>query len=247
MGVAVRLERVGKTYRSDSAAPITALQEVSLEVSPETVVAVTGPSGSGKSTLLHVIGAMDAPDEGRIWVGDREVTSLSRRDQALYRRTIGFAFQRFHLLPALTVLDNVVAPLLPYRTSFDKHDRGRELLEAVGLGARARSLPSHLSGGEQQRVAIARALVNDPGLLLADEPTGNLDSDTSVEIMELLLDLRRERGMTVIVATHDPLIATRCERMVRLHDGAVVDDVALEPGDERVEDVFDRINRPGPA
>ncbi len=175
---------------------------MSLSVPSGTIVGVTGPSGSGKSTLLHVVGAMDVPDSGRIVVGKAEVTAFERRSQAEYRRTIGFVFQRFHLLPALSVLDNVAAPLLPFKTSFDKSERAAELLAAVGLGGREDALPSQLSGGQQQRVAIARALVNDPGLLLADEPTGNLDSTTGTEIMELLLDLRRTRGMTVLVATH---------------------------------------------
>ncbi|MCI0632917.1 MAG: ABC transporter ATP-binding protein [Actinobacteria bacterium] len=202
---------------------IVALDDVSLSVEPGTVLGVAGPSGSGKSTLLHVIGAMDTPDTGLVRVGETMVTQLSRREQASYRRKIGFVFQRFHLLPALTALDNVAAPLLPYRTEFDKFDRASELLGAVGLGDRATSLPSRLSGGEQQRVAIARALINDPGLLLADEPTGNLDSKTGEVIMELLLELRRERGMTMIVATHDPVIGQRCDTVVRLLDGRVTE------------------------
>jgi putative ABC transport system ATP-binding protein len=205
-------------------------------------VAITGPSGSGKSTLLHLVGAMEAADGGRIVVAGYEVTSLSRREQAAYRRRIGFVFQRFHLLAALTALDNVAAPLLPYRTSFDKHERAAELLRAVGLGDRADSLPSELSGGQQQRVAIARALVNDPILLLADEPTGNVDSQTGREIMDLLLELRRERGMTVIVATHDPVMATRCDRIVRLLDGRVLDDVEV-PRRAAPDQVLERISR----
>jgi putative ABC transport system ATP-binding protein len=154
------------------------IDDVTLSVDPGQVVAVTGPSGSGKSTLLHVIGAMDLADAGTIRVGDREVTALFRRERAALRRTIGFVFQRFHPLPALTVGDNVAAPLIPVRSSFDPNERARGLLAAVGLADRAAALPSTLSGGEQQRVAIARALINDPGLVLADEPTGNLDSVT---------------------------------------------------------------------
>ncbi len=244
MGVDVHLQNVCRVYRTGSAESITALDGIDAEIAAGSVGAIAGPSGSGKSTLLHLVGAMDSVDEGTIRVGDRIVTSLSRAEQADYRRTIGFVFQRFHLLPALTVLDNVVAPLIPYRVGFDKFARGRELLEAVSLGDRGKSLPSKLSGGEQQRVAIARALINQPGLLLADEPTGNLDSDTSVEIMELLLTLRDEHGMTIIVASHDPLIATRCERMLRLSDGRIVEDLRLsELGG--VDEVLDRINRPG--
>jgi putative ABC transport system ATP-binding protein len=178
-------------------------------------------------------------------VGEFAVTSLDRRAQVAYRRTIGFVFQRFHLLPALTALDNVAAPLLPYATEFDKFERAAELLAAVGLEGREESLPSRLSGGEQQRVAIARALINDPQLLLADEPTGNLDSQTGTEIMELLLQLRAQRGMTVIVATHNPLVATRCDRVVRLLDGRVVDQVDVAEREEP-EAVLERITRINP-
>jgi putative ABC transport system ATP-binding protein len=244
-GVGVALDGVTRKYPIGPGQWVTAIDDIGLEIAPGRVVAVAGPSGSGKSTLLHVIGAMDSPDAGSVLVGDLDVTRLSRRKQADYRRTIGFVFQRFHLLPALTVLDNVVAPLLPYRTPFDKFARARELLEAVGLVERARSLPSRLSGGQQQRVAIARALINNPGLLLADEPTGNLDSSTGAEIMDLLLDLRRDRGMTVIVATHDPVIASRCDRIVRLRDGRVVDDVAVAASVD-VDEILGRIGRLNP-
>jgi putative ABC transport system ATP-binding protein len=174
---------------------------------------------------------MDVPDEGTIRVDGEEVTSLSRAERVAYRRRVGFVFQRFHLLPALTALANVAAPLLPYRVGFDKHERSRELLAAVGLSGREDALPSELSGGQQQRVAIARALAGDPVLLLADEPTGNLDSRTSEELIELLLRLRAERGTTVIVATHDPVIASRCDRIVRLHDGRVLDVTDVHPGE----------------
>lgn len=223
MGVDVALDGVSKRYVTGPDQLIVALDAVSLVVQPGTVLGVAGPSGSGKSTLLHVIGAMDTPDAGLVRVGETFVNQLSRRGQAAYRRKIGFVFQRFHLLPALTALDNVAAPLIPYRTGFDKFDRAIELLDGVGLADRATSLPSRLSGGEQQRVAIARALINDPGLLLADEPTGNLDSRTGEAVMELLLELRRERGMTMIVATHDPVIAQRCDKIVRLLDGRVTE------------------------
>jgi putative ABC transport system ATP-binding protein len=223
MGFAVELTGVSKRYATDGQV-LAALEQIQLSVAEGEAVALAGPSGSGKSTLLHVIGAMDTPDAGSIAVGGREVTALTRGEQAAYRRTIGFVFQRFHLLPALSVRDNVAAPVLPYRTAYDKFARAGELLAAVGLGGRERSLPSRLSGGEQQRVAIARALINEPGLLLADEPTGNLDSVTGAEIVNLILDLRRERGMTVIVATHDPGVASRCDRVIRLRDGRVVDD-----------------------
>jgi putative ABC transport system ATP-binding protein len=241
-GVAVHVEGLSKRYRTGEEQGVVALNAVSLELEPGSATAVTGPSGSGKSTLLHLIGAMDDADSGTIRVGDREVTALSRRDQVDYRRTIGFVFQRFHLLPALSVLDNVAAPVLPRRQSFDVDERARELVAAVGLAVREDSLPSRLSGGQQQRVAIARALINDPGLLLADEPTGNLDSRTGAEIVDLLLALREQTGTTIVVATHDVVVASRCDRIVRLHDGAVVDDTALGDG-ARPDELFDRIRR----
>ena len=240
-GARLEVERVSKRYETGGTVVI-ALDGVSLAADAGSLLAVTGPSGSGKSTLLHLVGAMDEADEGRIMVGDYEVTRLSRREQVGYRRRIGFVFQRFHLLPALTALDNVAAPLLPYRTDFDKHERAAELLAAVGLAGREDSLPSELSGGQQQRVAIARALVNEPILLLADEPTGNVDSTTGTEIIELLLDIRRRRGMTVLVATHDPMIASRCDRIVRLLDGRVLDEVEVVAGQEP-EAVLERISR----
>jgi putative ABC transport system ATP-binding protein len=246
VGVEVRLDDVSKRYEVGPALFVDAIQDVTMSIDAGQVVAITGPSGSGKSTLLHLIGAMDTPNEGLITVGGREVTGLSRREQAIFRRSVGFVFQRFLLIPSLTVLDNVIAPVIPYRTAFDKEARARELLTAVGLEERAASLPSKLSGGQQQRVAIARALINDPGLLLADEPTGNIDSEASLGIMDLLLDLRRARGMTVVVATHDPLVASRCDRVVRLVDGRIVEELAVGPT-VSPEDVFERISRPGPV
>jgi putative ABC transport system ATP-binding protein len=241
-GSGAQVEVVGVTKRYTSgAASVTALDGVDLSIAPGALVAVAGPSGSGKSTLLHLVGAMDVADTGTIRVGNHDVTSLSRTEQVAYRRRIGFVFQRFHLLPALTVLDNVAAPLLPYRTDFDKHERAAQLLAGVGLAGREESLPSELSGGEQQRVAIARALVNEPILLLADEPTGNLDSQTGAEIMQLVVDLRAQRGMTVVVATHDSVIASRCDRVVRLLDGRVLDDVTVES--VGAEPILERISR----
>jgi putative ABC transport system ATP-binding protein len=240
-GARVALEGVSKRYSTGDAS-ITALDGVTLTIEPGAIVGLTGPSGSGKSTLLHIVGAMDVADSGRVTVGDAEITALGRKQQTAYRRTIGFVFQRFHLLPALTVQDNVTAPLLPYRVEFDKFARANELLADVGLAGREASLPSQLSGGEQQRVAIARALINGPALLLADEPTGNLDSQTGSEIMELLLGLRKARGMTVIVATHNPRIAARCDRIVRLLDGRLVDAVDILPSEDP-DAVLERISR----
>ncbi|MFC7591958.1 ABC transporter ATP-binding protein [Nonomuraea antimicrobica] len=215
-----------------------ALDDVSLEFAAGGATALMGHSGAGKSTLLQLIGGMDLPDSGEIVV---DGTPLPRRRLDAHRRRTGFVFQRFHLLPALSVLDNVLAPVLPYRVGFDRQARGRELLEAVGLAGRERALPSQLSGGQQQRVAIARALIARPPLLLADEPTGNLDSATGQEIVDLLFGLRERYGMTMLIATHNPELAATCGRLVRLADGRVVGDDVVAPA----SDVLDRIGRLG--
>jgi putative ABC transport system ATP-binding protein len=193
-------------------------------------VAVTGPSGSGKSTLLQLVGGLDRADGGTIQVDDREVTALRGDALAAHRRQTGFVFQRFNLLPALGARDNVLAPVIPFRVEFDPIARADELLAAVGLAGRERSLPSRMSGGQQQRVAIARALVWEPGLLLADEPTGSLDSKTGAAVLDLIVELRSARGTTVLIATHDPEIARRCDRLVRLQDGRLTDDIDLRTG-----------------
>jgi putative ABC transport system ATP-binding protein len=239
-GLAVNVEHATKRYPG-----VVALDGVTLQLEPSSVTGITGPSGSGKSTLLHVVGAMDALDSGSIRVGDWNVSGLSRKEQVAYRRTIGFVFQRFHLLSALTVTDNVAAPLLPRKQPFDVEARARELVAAVGLAGRENALPSKLSGGQQQRVAIARALMSNPGLLLADEPTGNLDSRTGTEILELLLSLRDRTGMTILIATHDPVIASRCDRIVRLSDGRVVDETVVD-GAITPDETLTRIGRLDP-
>lgn len=244
-GFRVRVQDLTKRYRTGAEQIVNAVDEVSLSLEPGSLTGITGPSGSGKSTLLHLIGAMDTPDSGTIHVGDYEVTRLTRDEQVGYRRMIGFVFQRFHLLPALTVLDNVAAPVLPRRQNFDVEARARELLTAVGLEGREQSVPSRLSGGQQQRVAIARALISEPGLLLADEPTGNLDSQTGTEIIELLLALRERTGTTIMLATHDPVIASRCDQIVRLRDGRITDRVQVE-GETAPADALERLQRLGP-
>jgi putative ABC transport system ATP-binding protein len=223
-GLGVSLTAVSKTYRSGAGESVTAVDAVTLDIPPGQSVAITGRSGSGKSTLLHLIGAMDVPDEGQITIDGTDIARLRDSEGAALRRRIGFIFQRFHLLPALTALDNVLAPVLPYRTDFDKVARARELLGAVGLADRVKHLPSQLSGGEQQRVAIARALINHPGIVLADEPTGNLDTHTGAEIVAVLDRLRTERDLTLLVATHDASIAASCDRTLVLSDGRIVSD-----------------------
>ena len=230
-GASVGVSGLYKAFQAGDAR-IAAIDDITLDLRPGSVVAVTGPSGSGKSTLLHLIGAIDRADSGTIMVDDVEITALRRGKLAAHRRGIGFVFQRYHLLPALTALDNVVAPVLPYRVKYDRTARARELLDAVGLGGRERSLPSQLSGGQQQRVAIARALMNKPRLLLADEPTGNLDSTNGSQILDLLLSLRQQRGMTILLATHEKHIAASCDRLLRLTDGRVVEDLDLTEGED---------------
>jgi putative ABC transport system ATP-binding protein len=239
-GAEVEVKGLAKTFRTGGS-EIVAVDDLSLSITAGSVVAITGPSGSGKSTLLQLVGAIERPDGGDITVDGQLIGGLPRGQITRYRRTVGFVFQRYHLLPALTALDNVIAPVLPYRTPYKKSDRGGELLAAVGLAGREASLPAQLSGGEQQRVAIARALMVQPRLLLADEPTGNLDSRTGAEILDLILRLRDDRGMTVLIATHEQQIAARCDRLVRLRDGRIVDDTDLTTGDAP-EETLQRVN-----
>ncbi len=218
-GDRVALQDVRKSYRLGDGSTLVAADNVTLTIAAGETTALVGPSGSGKSTLLHLIGAINRPDRGTITVGDQQITGLSRRALADYRSNVGFVFQQFHLLPAFTATDNVLAPLVARKVSFDKHQRACDLLNVVGLGGRLTALPGQLSGGQQQRVAIARALINSPGLLLADEPTGNLDSKTADGILRLLNDLQRDRGTTVIIATHDAELAAGCDNVIQIHDG----------------------------
>ena len=241
---ALELRGVSKRYGTGKGGQVIAADDVTFTIEAGAFVALTGASGSGKSTLLHMIGAIERPDSGIVISNGTDVTALRGAAQADYRRTVGFVFQRYNLLPGLTALDNVIAPVLPYRTRWDKRDRARSLLAAVGLAGRERSLPSRMSGGEQQRIAIARALINTPALLLADEPTGNLDSANATGILDLLARLRAEHGMTIVLASHDPQIAARAERLIRLRDGAVVDDIQLTE-DRPVEDVIRHISQLG--
>ncbi|MFX1586758.1 MAG: ABC transporter ATP-binding protein [Promethearchaeota archaeon] len=187
---------------------IKALNQVDLEIEGGKIFTIMGPSGSGKSTLLNILGAMDKPTSGEVLVNEIDIGSLPERKLARYRKeTIGFVFQSFYLLPNLDVIGNVLIPLIPYRINNKDRERAQELLNLVGLGDRAHSKVGKLSGGESQRVAIARSLINNPKVILADEPTGNLDSETGKSIIELLIKLAEEEQKTIIIVTHDPRIA----------------------------------------
>lgn len=211
----IALTNVVKTFPNG----FTAIHGITATIPRGQIITLTGPSGSGKSTLLHLLGGIENATSGSIVIDAQDITTLSRSQLTKYRRGLGFVFQRFHLLPALTALDNVIAPVLPYKTTFDKHARGRELLAAVGLQGREASLTTRMSGGQQQRVAIARALINRPHMLLADEPTGNLDTTTGAEVISLIRKLHDETGMTVIIATHDPSLAEHSDLAIHLVDG----------------------------
>jgi putative ABC transport system ATP-binding protein len=218
----IQLNNISKTYRTDKVETL-ALKDIDLHVQQGEFVAMMGPSGCGKSTLLNVIGLLDRPGRGSIVVGGKPVQGRSDKDLAQLRNhTFGFIFQSFHLIPDLRVIDNVELPLL-YRKmgSAERRAMAAAALEKVGLGARMDHYPNQLSGGQQQRVAIARAIVGKPAMLLADEPTGNLDSKMGEEVMDILLDLNRE-GATVVMVTHDEQQARRVHRIVRVFDGQLV-------------------------
>jgi len=219
----VELVKVRKVYQLGKT-DLVALKDVSLKVERGELVAVLGPSGSGKSTLLNLIGGLDRPTEGLVYVGPKNLKELNESELARFRaENIGFVFQFFNLIPTFSTLENVMAPAEILKLGHEEAKRRAEnVLERVGLGARLHHFPHQLSGGEQQRVAIARALVNSPALLLCDEPTGNLDTKTGAEIVELLKDANERRGITMIVVTHDERIAKSANRIVELVDGRIV-------------------------
>jgi putative ABC transport system ATP-binding protein len=220
---AIRALNLTKRVQSGDA-PLTILDEVSFDVPAGASVAIVGASGSGKTTLLGLLAGLDRPTSGGVWLGDTALTDLSEDARAALRqRWLGFVFQSFHLLPALTALENVMLPL-ELAGGTDAAARARDWLARVGLAARITHYPRQLSGGEQQRVAIARAFSGEPRVLMADEPTGNLDGATGTEIAELMFALNRERGTTLLLVTHDSTLASRCGRRLSLADGKLVAD-----------------------
>ena len=219
----IRLTSVDKVYRTSQIETV-ALSNINLEVTEGEFISIMGPSGSGKTTLLNILGLLDVPTRGTVRLNGGEISSYRDRDVARVRnREIGFIFQTYHLIADLNVVDNVEIPLL-YRRLWGRERRrlALEALEKVGLSSRVRHFPSQLSGGQQQRVAIARAIVGQPRILLADEPTGNLDSQMGDEIMAIITSLNRQEKTTVIMVTHDPRLAAITERVVRLFDGRQV-------------------------
>lgn len=220
--VVIKCEKLHKEFKLGEVS-IEALRGLDLEIKKGEFVAIVGVSGSGKSTLMHLMGALDTPSSGNVRIGDKELSKMSDKElTALRGKRIGFVFQTFNLLQSLTALENVEVVMRfsgTNLTSSKRRAKARTLLEIMGLESRIKHKPSELSGGQKQRIAIARALANDPEIILADEPTGNLDSKTSEEIIELLKKLNQEKGITVVVITHDPKVARKADRSLKMIDG----------------------------
>jgi putative ABC transport system ATP-binding protein len=230
----ITLESVKKVYKLGEN-EVHALRGVSMDIAAGEFVSIIGPSGSGKSTMMHILGCLDRPSDGRYLLNGKDVSALSRDALAEIRnRQIGFVFQGFNLLPRTTAVENVEVPLLysrPVMPATERRERALKALAAVGLSDRADHHPNQLSGGQQQRVAIARALVNEPSLILADEPTGNLDTKTSIDVMHALQELRQRRGITIVLITHEADIAAYGTRIVAVRDGVILTDVPNTPRD----------------
>jgi putative ABC transport system ATP-binding protein len=215
----LQTENLNKAYSS-----VMAVQDVSLAIAPGEFVVIMGRSGSGKTTLLHLLAGLESPTSGRILFQGQDISQLNEDQLALWRRQhVGLVFQAFHLIPTLSALENVAFPLYPTHTRAEERRRtALARMEQVGLGQRAEHRPGQLSGGEQQRVAIARALINRPSLILADEPTGNLDSQSSAEVMQLFRQLNREQGVAIVLVTHDDEVAAVAGRVIEMKDGKIV-------------------------
>jgi putative ABC transport system ATP-binding protein len=223
----IKLHNITRQYRMGDQT-VHALQGIDLQIERNEMVAFIGASGSGKSTMMNIVGCLDRPSSGEYWLNGREVATMSGDDLAHVRnQEIGFIFQSFHLLPRASALDNVAQPLIYRGVKLrDRLALAQQALQKVGLGTRLHHRPNELSGGQRQRVAIARALVGQPSILLADEPTGNLDSTTSLEILDLIKEVHAG-GQTVVMVTHEPDIAEQCQRIVRLRDGRIMSDTAV--------------------
>ena len=222
--MSVKVENVEKTYLLGST-PVYALRNVSMAMEQGEFIALMGPSGSGKTTLLNLIGALDKPSKGKIYIDGKDLTTLNESDLTnLRRETIGFIFRFYNLVPVLSAFENVELPMLiAGKPKKEREKRVIQLLEMVGLADRVNHRPDELSGGEQQRVTIARALVNRPSLVLADEPTGDLDSKTGMQVMHALLDTSKNQGATVIIVTHDPVVANLVQKVFTMRDGAITE------------------------
>ncbi len=233
----VELDNVTKIFEMGET-KVIALDKVTMNIRHGELVSIMGPSGSGKSTILNLIGCIDTPSSGTVNIDGQDVSKLSDRELTRIRlRKIGFIFQQFYLIPTLTAIENVELPMKEAGVPKAKRiERAKDLLDLVGLKGRVKHYPNQLSGGEQQRVAIARALSNEPKLLLADEPTGEVDSDVSKKIMTLLKDLNKEKGLTMIIVTHDPNIANQTNRVIRLLDGKITKEVTPAHGTDNDSD-----------
>ena len=219
----IELSRL-ELHLASAGGEVNILRGLDLRVDAGETVGIVGPSGSGKSTMMMIIGGLERPTGGSVRVAGRDLAGLDEDDLALFRRdTVGIVFQSFHLIPTMSALENVAVPL-EFAGRRDAFERARDCLDAVGLAHRLTHFPSQLSGGEQQRVAVARAFATEPGLLLADEPTGNLDGETGAHVMDALFDLAARHGTTLLLITHDERLAQRCSRIVRLLDGRIADD-----------------------